>query len=501
MTGLSTVRSHQTDLVLSLTRSLSAGLGTFLALRAIDESLWRDEAATALAIDRSLPDLAAMIGSTDGGFAGYLVLMHTWARFAGVSEVALRLPSLLATIVTLVAVSSIVHRLTNSTLASGLVCLLFTLHPVTFVGYGIEARPYALAAMFVSLAVASVAGRPTTTGRAAAWALFGALGVSMHVLAILAVAPTALFLVPAIRRSPRIVALGGLPLGVGVVEMLLASQSSSLQDWITTPSVEDLIQIIRTVVGQPSAIAWLAVGAVGVLTVRKGSFSDQESRRVAGFEALAVVFWAIVPFGALLALSLAGRPSLLLRYVYPSVPAAVIVLGIVISVVESSTRVAVQSRPLLTASIGLVILIAFSAVALSAPQIQTRPDDVRAVATWIEDTSDGSTPLVLYAPDWGEAGPNWYLSQWETNFVDLGATRRQRAQDRTVYRQPAPEELVRRRISVLDELLVVTYPDAPAWNGVGEVGLEVLPDIRSCFSVEERQQFGEAVVERMVRNC
>ena len=112
--------------------------------------LWRDELATWSAASRTLPQLWAMLHTIDAVLGPYYFGMHLWMAVFGDSATAMRLPSLVAMAVAAGVVALIGRRLAGNVagLASGLV---FALIP-SVSRYAQEARPYAFAMLFASLA-------------------------------------------------------------------------------------------------------------------------------------------------------------------------------------------------------------------------------------------------------------------------------------------------------------------------------------------------------------
>jgi len=112
--------------------------------------LWRDELATWSAASRTLPQLWAMLHTIDAVLGPYYFGLHLWMAVFGDSATAMRLPSLIAMTVAAGVVALIGRRLAGNVagLASGLV---FALIP-SVSRYAQEARPYAFAMLFASLA-------------------------------------------------------------------------------------------------------------------------------------------------------------------------------------------------------------------------------------------------------------------------------------------------------------------------------------------------------------
>ncbi|MBG6183357.1 mannosyltransferase [Arthrobacter sp. CAN_A214] len=113
-------------------------------------SFWVDEAATISAVDRSFAEMMRMIQSIDAVHAFYYVLINAWTAVFGLSETALRFPSLLAVSATAGLLVAIGRRLAGTTY--GLVAaLLFVVLPRTQY-VATDARSYALALLFAVLA-------------------------------------------------------------------------------------------------------------------------------------------------------------------------------------------------------------------------------------------------------------------------------------------------------------------------------------------------------------
>jgi mannosyltransferase len=120
-------------------------------------TLWRDEAATVDGASRPLPRILAMAGHIDAVNSTYYVFMHPWIAVAGISETALRLPSVLAMAVAAVFTAAIGRRLARAgqlpapALTGVLAGLLFVAAPeVTW--YAQEARAYGLGTMCATIA-------------------------------------------------------------------------------------------------------------------------------------------------------------------------------------------------------------------------------------------------------------------------------------------------------------------------------------------------------------
>jgi mannosyltransferase len=106
-------------------------------------SFWTDEAATISAVDRSLPDLVRMVGNIDAVHGCYYFFMHLWTSIFGLSEVSLRVPSLLAVSVSAGMVAAIGRRIGSAGYGLAAAALFVLLPRTQYVGT--DARSYALA--------------------------------------------------------------------------------------------------------------------------------------------------------------------------------------------------------------------------------------------------------------------------------------------------------------------------------------------------------------------
>jgi mannosyltransferase len=126
---------------------LMLGLGLWRVAR---PSLWRDEVITWTASTRPVADLVRTLRAVDGALGPYYLMMHAWTAVFGSSELALRLPSVLAMAATAGFVARITRELADSS-AGLLAGTAFAVIPNTS-RYAQEARPYAIAAVLAAAA-------------------------------------------------------------------------------------------------------------------------------------------------------------------------------------------------------------------------------------------------------------------------------------------------------------------------------------------------------------
>jgi len=256
-----------------------------LAQPGLHQSLWRDETATAIAITRSTGQLLDTLTNVDVSMTAYYLFMHAWSSVFGTSEIALRMPSLLAMIAAVGVVGLLGFRIASR--SAGIVAASLMAVSPAAVRYSTEARPYALATLFVVVAayvahgpvrravseqaqqasgVAAQTGSPRSVRRDLPWALIAALAVALHFLAIIAVLAQVFWLVG--RRSRYAYAL--IPLATAFVLVVAVKGQASYQDWIQLPTAIGVLQSFVVLAG-PAAVVLGFCGRVGCQTDRPGS--------------------------------------------------------------------------------------------------------------------------------------------------------------------------------------------------------------------------------------
>ncbi|MGW8768764.1 glycosyltransferase family 39 protein [Streptomyces sp. NPDC055815] len=222
--------------------------------------LWQDELSSWDMATRSTDRLLDTVHHVDAVLAAYYLLLHGWTGLFGDSDLALRMPSVLAATGAAVCTALIGARLFGR--RAGLVAgLLFALTPVV-TRYAQEARPYALVVLAVALAtllLLRALDRPDSTWRWAAYALaVTAIGL-LHLVALTALAG---HVVAAAAKGRGVVLRCGVSafLGVASVAPVVAlgrSQAGRQVSWIPRPDLWDLAGLWPQLFG-----AGLAAGAV-----------------------------------------------------------------------------------------------------------------------------------------------------------------------------------------------------------------------------------------------
>jgi mannosyltransferase len=436
-------------------------LGVACAAPGLRAGLWIDEASMASVAVRPFSGARTLLDHADAGIGGYVLGLNRWAAAAGASEVALRLPSLLAGAVTVVAAAVLARRIGGAAAAVTAAALL-ALHPLLLPYYAVEARPYALSTMFLTLAaLAAHAGRRATGPRgwllALAWAVAASAAVACHAMGVLAVGPAALWLLPGRPRSRLL--LAALPAVTGVVMVAGALRFGEQQEWLPelTPAA-----LLDDAVGVWSPAALLA----GTLALLVGL--RRRNRPADRLDVTVLASWAVGPIAALAVLSVLREPALLPRYVLScAVPAAILAGRAVALAVER--RPDHLARRVVPAAAAVLALALLTGGLRPAP----KPDDLRAAADYI-DAHRRPGDAVLYTPGWVEMGGRWYVDE-----PDLAAGSMTAAEAGGYWTPPTDRHEVLARLAGVARVWVVGYPDSPPQ--APEVQADVAAALRACW--------------------
>ncbi len=230
----------------------AAALATFYLATSLYISshrlLWFDEVVTVHMA--RLPNLKTLLAALSHGADSlpplYYMVVGTFGKLFGHGEVAVRLPSALAMVATLLITFDCARRLTDG--LHGLIAMALASGPLA--GEGFEARSYALYVMFAALALWVWTYARTSEKWSAIW--FGAvmfLGVSFHYYAVLLLVPFALWEISRWKpwQPPSLKLIAGI-IGVVVPAALLShfilsfSRKFSTGFW-SRPSLSELMDI------------------------------------------------------------------------------------------------------------------------------------------------------------------------------------------------------------------------------------------------------------------
>lgn len=259
---------------------LMTGLG-LIALAS--PGLWEDELATWGMVTAPWPEFWHVLRNTDATIGPYYVLIRLWSEAFGTTDLALRLPSVLAMAGAVALLSWLGVRLGGRRVGAA-AGTLFAVLPMTS-RYAQEARPYALtvfAAVLATLLVVRLVERPGFWRYLAYGAAIVILGLS-HVVALLLIAAHAVIFWK-LRTGGRavvgwLVAVAIAVMPVFPVLYLGSKQAGAQIQWI--PEVT-----LRRVAETPEALVGGAVLAGAVAALALIAMSMRESALIATTRAL-----------------------------------------------------------------------------------------------------------------------------------------------------------------------------------------------------------------------
>jgi mannosyltransferase len=249
------------------------------------QSLWLDEAQTAYEVRRSFAGMFSVLASNELTPPLYYVLLWPWARIAGTSEVALRLPSAAAGVAS-VPLAYFAGRAVRSTRV-GVIAAAFVATSAAMVWYSQEARSYAV---FVCLSIATIvlfvdARRHPDAKHVYRWGAVAALALLTHYFAGFLIAVEAVWLFVVARNRWLLRALGALV----VLELALTPLLIHQADAFPPPAsggfgirshFDDLVRGFATV-GYPARHLVLASGVLAVLAALFVMLGDDADRSAA----------------------------------------------------------------------------------------------------------------------------------------------------------------------------------------------------------------------------
>lgn len=319
------------------------------------DPLWLDEAWTiAVAGQRTWVGFFHQV-YWDVNAPLYQLVIHLWQGVFGLSDLSLRIPSLVMALATPLVLAS--RPIEGLPTAERLAWAAITALWFPLLSYAQEARCYAMLMLLGTLQCLAFLAlmREPTTRRAAVWAVLGALSILTHYDAILAAGVQGLVYV-AVHRMRAVktwpAALAYLPAFAWLAYHLPRIAEFARPDiaWYSLLKWSDTELVAGFLVGRKQALWGLLAVAVGALAVRFAWRRRERPDPVAGYlwwaEAAAVLAAAI--------LIVAGffRPSFAYRYLTPEAPG--ILLGLVL------TARALVGRRVGIALAGLIV--AFGAV-------------------------------------------------------------------------------------------------------------------------------------------
>ncbi len=398
-------------------------------------SLGLDEAASVTIAAQHGSALGAAIARDGGNMAGYYALLHVLIGVFGHSAFVLRVPSALASTVTVAIVGRLGLRLFGRRVALAAGVLSAVSLPLVF--WGQSARGYApmvalVAGSFLAF-VELVHGdpgargedpegggggeRPGAAGRTnrRAWltyVLLSTLGAYCGFVAVLVIAAQLLTLLCfRDRRTLRPVgsALAVIAACCAPLVVLAVKRGSGQLFWVPRPTVSGAKQVFETLTSsglQPSfrltSTSLVLLGlTVALLTIVAGTIVRRCARgrrdRAAWGPAL-VLSWLVVPVALAVVESWLGQPIFLARNLLVALPA----VGLLLAWGLADDRV-----PRLVAWSSLATLITLRALQL-APSYHVSPEDWRAASAHVLTRARPGDCLAFYPSD-GRMAFRYYL--------------------------------------------------------------------------------------------
>jgi mannosyltransferase len=332
----------------------------------------------------------------------YFLLLRVWIHL-GHSEAVVRTLSVAASVGALAVVMVVARRLFDRRTA--LICgLLFAVDPLV-VMFAQEARGYALSLLLVSASSALfVRGvrAPSGWGTWAAYAVVSALAAYTNFWAALVPLAhgTSVGLLPGDRVPWRRLLPTGVVLGALLVPLalLIHSTDSSGVNWAAGSSAGRVIAKVRAVVPHPVidiAVVIVVVVAIGaVVVVRRHPVAQRLD------DHFAIVFslcWLVVPVAAVVLLSVAYKPLLVVRYLVVCLPPVVmLVAGAVARLGRGAATAAV---------VGLVVV---SGVGVGALYGRGSSQDWRGAVATVARQARRGDGVVIFAP-YNRIPFEWYV--------------------------------------------------------------------------------------------
>ena len=237
--------------------------------------LWRDEFATRLYASLSPADLFRATSHVDAVLAPYYLLMHALSGVTGLG-VGMRVPSLVACAVAVAGVVLLAlcwFGIGGAGTAGALVAGTALATNGVLLAQAANARPYALATMFVVLAVLSLElvrrGRPGVGG--IGFAVCAAAAVTMQPLSAAMLVGTVALAAGLGRRGVLLWLGASVPWAVIAGVLLWAGRGQTGQlAWVAVPGLDTVLGTVATLSGLPGVVPVLVAALIVVALLGLG---------------------------------------------------------------------------------------------------------------------------------------------------------------------------------------------------------------------------------------
>lgn len=345
------------------------------------QPMWRDEWYTYSTANRPLAGMVNLLSHSDGGLAGFYLLMHFW-MLAGDSVAWMRLPAALCTVL-LAALTALVGRRVGGTAVGVVSGVVVTVLPVV-VQHAQEARAYplVLAAVTATGLAALRYGERPSVGRWSVLAVLALAGAALHPLPG---APAVAGIFVGLLWSPGAasrwrVLLAGAP--AAAAALALVAVANSQLDVTNVGNGGGLRQAVGVrylmAPGYGSLLAALLLSVLAVVVLRHQS------------DHLAVLAgWALVPLLALTTLIALGS-FFQTRYAAAAVPAAAVLIAVgTVTLATVVARAVPPRNGVLTRSVAIALIASALVLPLVPSVVQARTE-----AFQVDDPRSATDALV-----------------------------------------------------------------------------------------------------------
>jgi mannosyltransferase len=296
-----------------------------------------DEAATKWAALLPLHDLWRLLGHLDAVHGLYYLGMHAWLGATGHGAIELRLPSLIAAVLTAGVITELGRRLSGRTVVGVVAGLLYAISPfVTF--YAQTARSYAIVSLVVAVATLMFvraleaerdeAARSVVIRRWVGYAVLVALAGWLNEMALLMLTAHAATLL--IARWPRRIRLHWLSAAVAAAVVVfplfvISSSQHNAVEWIPKPTASSVYLLVRDLFGPDPVVMVITIGCA-LLACVPGGPRGWRARGPLSLVAIALPM-LLVPPVVLIVESEIGSPLYVDRYLLYTVIGAVLLIA------------------------------------------------------------------------------------------------------------------------------------------------------------------------------
>jgi mannosyltransferase len=411
--------STQTDLALT-PRQWRLGVPAVLVLGTVlgsvelaTHGLFLDESVSSTLAVAPWHRFADVVTHREANMALYYLLLRGWVVF-GHSEIALRSLSVLIAVGALWVLVLLARRLFSQRVAL-LAGLLLAVNPL-FIQFAQDVRGYSLALLLVTASCFFfVRGMDQESSPPLCWTAYTAvtaLAAYSNFWAALVPLGQALSLafLPAARIPWRRILASALALAVLLVPLglLIQATDNAGVNWASGSSAGRLIVRVQSTVPHAVLDAFVLLLVVGVvaLIVLARRLPDLAALFERRWPLFFTLCWLLVPVAAVVMVSLVDKPLIVVRYLMVSLPAAILVLAVVIDSVAFMARRGAR----VAGAVLLAVVLFGSLVGTAQWYRQGGPQDYRPVVAFLAAHAQPGDGVLVFAP-YERIPVEWYLDQ------------------------------------------------------------------------------------------